>query len=157
MDNKDISIMIGDTGFNYRVAALIECENKILLHKPDNWDFWNLPGGRVKTNEQSDIALIRELEEELGYIFNDLKFIQLAENFFLWQGKNAHELLFIFKIVLSKEHPITSKQDFTALDNDKLIFHWFEKTEIKNIRCLPTLIYSLADKKDDDFIHTCGS
>jgi len=157
MENKDISLLIGNVGFNYRVAAVIEYDNKILLHKPNDWDFWNLPGGRVKTNEPSEQALTRELEEELGYRFEHFKFIHLAENFFKWKGNDAHELLFVYKITLSDKDALAHMQDFKSLDNDKMIYHWFEKSEIKNIKCLPDLIYFFAEKENDDFLHTYGS
>jgi ADP-ribose pyrophosphatase YjhB (NUDIX family) len=156
MEAKDISLMIGNVGFNYRVAAVIEYDNKILLHKSNNFDFWNLPGGRVKTNEPSEKALTRELEEELGYKFEYFKFIHLAENFFTWEGRDAHELLFVYKIILSDKDELAHMQDFKALDNDKLTYRWFDKSEIKNIKCLPNLIYYFAKKDDNGFLHTYG-
>ncbi|MBS3099575.1 NUDIX hydrolase [Candidatus Pacearchaeota archaeon] len=48
-----------------RVAAIIIEDKKILLVR-DNWaDFFSLPGGLVEEDENPEIALYRELEEEL--------------------------------------------------------------------------------------------
>ena len=52
----------------YRVAtkAFIIQDNKLLMVKeiPEGW--WGFPGGGVDYGEQLEIALARELEEELG-------------------------------------------------------------------------------------------
>lgn len=156
MDNQDINIRIDGMRFNYRVAAVIEYKNKILLQKPSDWKFWNLPGGRVKVNENSLDALKREIKEELGYEFNNFKFIHLAENFFKWQGKQVHELLFIYKIKLSDSDKLTKMNNFSALDIDNMIYKWFDKKKVRNIKCLPGLIYQIVEKEDDEFIHTFG-
>jgi ADP-ribose pyrophosphatase YjhB (NUDIX family) len=153
VEKKDITVMIGEHGFNFRVAAIIECEGKMLLHKPENWDFWNLPGGRVKCGEQTLSAIKRELKEELGVTIEELKLVEVSENFFAWQGKPAHELLFVYKIVVSPDHELYSKQDFPSLDHDDMVYHWFEKDEIKNYKCLPELIYKWAERNDFDFEH----
>ena len=154
MENKDISLMIGNVGFNYRVAALVECDDMILLHKPNDWDFWNLPGGRVKTTEPSVKALERELEEEIGYKLEGFKLIHFAEIFFMLQGKIAHDLLLVYKVSLSKEHPLIKLKEFIAKDRNDIIYRWFKKEEVKDIKCLPELIYFLTNKKDEEFLHT---
>jgi len=56
------------------VKAFVVFEGKILLILRDNVptipypDFWNLPGGGVEKGEDFDIALRRELMEEIGMI-----------------------------------------------------------------------------------------
>lgn len=141
---KDLSVMVGETTFNFRVAGLIEFENKILLHKPNDWDFWNIPGGRVKTGEATIEALKREMKEELDLDIIDMKLVRVAENFFTWNNRNTQELLFVYKVKLDANYEIVNKQDFCSLDNLNMKYHWFEKNQIKDIKCLPKLIYNLA-------------
>lgn len=52
------------------VCALIEREGRVLIaqrpegkHLASKWEF---PGGKVETGEEPDVALIREIREELG-------------------------------------------------------------------------------------------
>ena len=73
MNNKDLSTMIDDTKLNIRVGAIIQYQNKILIEKNKNVDFSVIPGGRIKTLENSKEALIREIKEELGIDKVDLK------------------------------------------------------------------------------------
>jgi len=52
----------------YRVAArvLVMQDNKVLLVKESDDDWWALPGGGVDHGESIEFALKREIEEELG-------------------------------------------------------------------------------------------
>jgi hypothetical protein len=54
---------------------------------------------------------------------------------------------------VSPDHELYSKQDFPSLDHDDMVYHWFEKDEIKNYKCLPELIYKWAERNDFDFEH----
>ena len=63
----DISIVNKEYKLNTRVAIVIENEGRYLLENLDGYDYYNLPGGRVKFGETTDIAVVRELNEELGY------------------------------------------------------------------------------------------
>ena len=61
IDHKNLKIVVS--------IALINNENEILLSKrPKNKHlagFWEFPGGKVETGEVPEIALIREIKEEL--------------------------------------------------------------------------------------------
>ena len=64
---KDISIMIGNTKFNYRVGVIMEYKGKVIIEKGDKVDFGVIPGGRVMTGEDTKSALIREIKEEMHF------------------------------------------------------------------------------------------
>lgn len=150
---KDISTMIGETAFNFRVACFFEYDGKILLHRNFKVDdFWNLPGGRVKCGETTKNAIMREMEEELGYKFSSDRFnlIQINEMFFNYNNVDCHELNFMYYLKLNSEDELTQKQDFVCLDNCNLSYHWFDKKEVvkDNLKCLPLTIYSLAKRED---------
>ncbi len=67
--NKDISVIIDQVKFNYRVGLLVECDNEVMVEVNPSCDFVVLPGGRIKTMEEAKNALIREMKEEIAMIF----------------------------------------------------------------------------------------
>lgn len=82
------------------VGGLILKENKILLVSKKNKDAWELPGGKVESNEELENALKRELLEELGIIveviqaFNEYQFIN--------NDKEYHSTIFECNILKGK-------------------------------------------------------
>lgn len=51
-------------------AALIDMDGRVLIaSRPESREmsgFWEFPGGKVEKNETPELAIIRELDEELG-------------------------------------------------------------------------------------------
>lgn len=84
--------------FNYRVAAIITANDKILIHKFTDADYAFLPGGRVQLGETAQEAIRRELQEELGIATQPTGMPFVAENFFRYGGETFHEISFFFKI-----------------------------------------------------------
>lgn len=76
----DIDFKESDYRFLVRCSAfIINSKNEILLFKYKNADYYLLPGGRVKKLEDSKMAIIREIKEELG-IELDFKLLIVFEN-----------------------------------------------------------------------------
>ena len=73
MEKRDISFKIEEENikFNFRVAALIATEDKILLQSTTDDNFLSLLGGRVKFFEDTKSAIIRECKEEIGIEFKE--------------------------------------------------------------------------------------
>ena len=67
---EDICVMLDWYKFNYRVAAIIKKDGKILLHKIKKDNFYAIPGGRVKVGESSIKTLKREFIEKIGKDIN---------------------------------------------------------------------------------------
>ena len=67
IDHKNVKIVVS--------LALINDADEILLsQRPKNKHlagFWEFPGGKVETGEVPEIALIREIKEELGININN--------------------------------------------------------------------------------------
>lgn len=150
--NPDVSMIIGDTKFNFRVACIVENNGKILLHKRDSDNFWNMVGGRAKCGEDTLSALNREMKEELNIEIKDAKLINVSENFFVYDNQNYHEMLFIY-YHQTFDAELTSKQDFVSLDNEHMIYHWFKKEEIKDIVCKPDIIYTIINQNPENLTH----
>ncbi len=161
MEIDDIAIFINNNSFfNFRVAAFIECEDEILLFNVVNDGFWSFVGGRVKINESTEQAIKRELFEELNFVFTNFKERRLCENFFIadvQDVKNAKiaELLMIYNLEIPKNHPLYLKKEFYAKHGShSFIYKWFKKDEIKNLICMPKIIYEMVKEKDWTFSKT---
>lgn len=149
MDEKNITFVNGEDRFNFRVAILIENNDRFLL--ATSGEFWNMVGGRVHLGESSLEAAKRELKEELNIEVDNLNLINISENFFEWMGKKQQELLFVYKVILTSEYTITSKDEFNCLDSDE-VFKWHDKATIENLICKPEIIKKLIFQ-DDEISH----
>lgn len=54
---------------------------------------------------------------------------------------------------INENQELAKKQDFENLDGDGFVFHWFDKSEIKNLKCLPEIIYEIVERNSKDIIH----
>ena len=79
---SDISFSGPAGTFNLRVAAVIYRGDQVLLCTVDRLDYWFLPGGRVRFGEPSEVALVRELAEELGHELPPGPLALVVENVF---------------------------------------------------------------------------
>lgn len=72
---ESIKIKTEDYNFKFRVSGLIIKNNKILLVDMDNSGFLCLPGGYVELGETTEIAIKRELLEEIGKKFEINRYV----------------------------------------------------------------------------------
>ena len=115
--------------FNFRVAAFIQNGEKFLLQKSNKDSFYGLIGGRVKFGETTFDAIKREVNEETGVtiIDEDINLFKIIENFFVYDNKRFHELLFVYKI---ENNDLNKLDNFKTLDKSDCINKWFSKNEI---------------------------
>jgi 8-oxo-dGTP pyrophosphatase MutT (NUDIX family) len=148
-EKDDICFLINEQkNFNFRVAAFIHCNNKVFLHTSKNKkEHWNMVGGRVKFNENTDQAIKRELKEELGFDFENVALRAICQNFFVYEGRRVTELLFIYDLQIEPEHPLAKIDRF---EDYKMQYVWFEKQNVvpEKLFCLPKIIYEMASKPD---------
>ena len=62
----DLTLDVEDYKLNIRAGIVIIHQNCILTHKNINKEHYALPGGRVGIGEDSEKAIKREIQEELG-------------------------------------------------------------------------------------------
>ncbi len=106
-----------------RVAALIENEEKNVLliqQKKKDKVYWLLPGGGVEFGETAEVALRRELREEIGVEINSCQFLFINES--IDPDGKRHLIQLVFQVKLKgtdisiKDKALTGMGFFSTKD-----------------------------------------
>lgn len=141
----DIRIDSEEGNFKFRVCGILEYNNKYLIVKMNKNKFYCLPGGHVELGEDTDHAVLREMEEELGFPVKNQRLIAIIQNFFKQDnGKIFHEIGFYYIVNAIEESRVNTK-DYVRDEMDKgkiqhLVFKWVTKEELKQIDFRPKLV-----------------
>lgn len=143
--------------FHVRVAAIIKKENKFLIMKVNDKEYYHIPGGHIETGENSKQALIREIKEELDLNLKEMQLFLTQENFWKTNNKNCHGIEFYY--IIEPDDNLVVK-NYKRIENDKgeeklLEFKWVTAEELVNIDLRPNNIKELliAEKYNDKLIH----
>ncbi len=141
--NSDISFLLDNQKFNFRVGAIIIHENRILAMKDSNSPYFYLPGGRVKIGENTETAIIRELQEELGIIPKIVRPLWLTQSFFIEDVSSIHfhELCLYYLIDISNTDILSRGAEFYSTEkNISNYFKWIDFKELKNEYFYPAFL-----------------
>lgn len=135
----DISIKLEDYLFNYRAAALIKNDGKVLVHHVIGAPYVTLPGGRVTTGEDSITTLKREIKEEMDIDVEHVRSVATIENFFNEQNKGLyHELLMVHEMVFSNYEDYAKEIiPIEERKKGKLEFLWLDRRELEETQVRP--------------------
>jgi len=115
-----------------KALCLIENDGKLLLCK--GYDsvkketFFMIIGGTVNFGEKTEEALRREMREEVNSEIENLKFLTVVENIFTYEGKNEHEICFIYKGDLSNKE--VYKKEYIKINEEGLPAEWVPISDI---------------------------
>lgn len=150
----DVSIDIENYRFNYRVAGLIKKENKILVHHAFKFNHVTLPGGRVKSGEDSIAALKREIKEEIGEDAEYIRSVAIVENIFKEEGKKYHEILIVHELKFIDKNAYRRKiYSIEPHKKDKLEFLWYNMQEENKYDFLPKKLFDVLKENNNEFVH----
>ncbi|AEE48028.1 NUDIX hydrolase [Haliscomenobacter hydrossis] len=136
-----ISVLINEKRFNYRIAAVILNEGRVLVHRGEQEDFWSLPGGRCEMMEFSADTLKREMMEEIGEELEIGKLLWLVENMHVFNDREVHELCFFYQANLSANSPLLKEYEFIGYEPDaKLIYQWQDLAQIQSLDLKPAFL-----------------
>ena len=121
-----LSFAANGTRFNYRVAGAAIRDGHVLVCREDHDDYCMLPGGRVEMGEASDVALLREMAEELAMPVSLGPLMFTYESFYGRVGERYHELSFIYAIELPVNVRPDGAQPFLVREDEGhlLQFSW---------------------------------
>ncbi len=131
--------------FKFRVCGILQQGDKYLTVKINNNGFYCLPGGHVELDEDTDSAVLREMQEELGYPIKIKRLITVNQNFFKTaKGKPFHEIGFYYICEAVNKEDVCSN-DYVREELDKgelktLAFKWFTQEELKHVDFKPTFV-----------------
>ena len=129
MSNNDLSYeknkmnldyKLDNNRFNARVSVIIynKDKTKILLFKMKDRNFYMLPGGRIKINEDSISAVKREILEELGFNL-EFTLCSIQENFLKLENTSIMQYCFCYKAIYDGK---INDEKFVCKDNNSQIF-----------------------------------
>ncbi|MEN2768549.1 NUDIX hydrolase [Ornithinibacillus xuwenensis] len=138
----DISVQLGEGIFNFRVGVILMNQERVLLHRGENDDFWALPGGRVTMFESTVETAVREIKEEIGVDVTVNRLLWHTENFFTFDEKAFHEIANYYKVdILNPESINLGHEPFKGIEQGSdLIYQWFPITSLSTINLYPVFL-----------------
>lgn len=120
--------------FGVRASALIIKDGKIFLTKDSKGRYYTI-GGAIAVNETAQVAVVREVKEELGVdsCVNQLAFV--VENQFTHEGRDFHNIEFHFIV-----EPIGEMPKEMIEDNLKQACEWIDVDNLVNLDVVPTFL-----------------
>jgi len=150
MKQLDLCLEVGEEyRLNIRAACAIIHQNKILLHHKVGKPHYCLPGGRVEVGEDSRTTIKREMLEELGKEIEITKDMGLIENFFPMDGKQYHEIMFLYFAEFGKEE---DKKIIETMQNcegkTELQYEWLDLDKLDEYNILPSKLQEILKQKN---------
>ena len=141
----DVKIDSEEGKFKFRVCGILKVNDKYLTVKIQDNDFYCLPGGHVELGEDTDSAILREMQEELGYEVKIVKLVSIIQNFFKTKDNRVFHELGYYYIVEPKNLDEVNLNDYVISENDKgkivrLEFKWFTLEQLQKARFLPEVL-----------------
>ena len=138
----NISVLIDDSKFNFRVAGIFLNNDEILVMNDERGSYDYLPGGRVKLNEPVESAMMREIEEELRFTPNIIRPLWFNECFFTEQmsGVDYHELCIYF-LIETPEELLERGKSFTVIEESHTFnYKWVKQKDLENMAFYPLFL-----------------
>jgi ADP-ribose pyrophosphatase YjhB (NUDIX family) len=149
MTVNDISWSVPGETFNLRAAAIITHGRKILLCTVGELGYWFLPGGRVRFGEPAQLALSRELAEELGHQFPAGRLALVVENIYRDRSLQ-HEVGFYYHLTW----PATlADSDLHGGNEPGHRFRWAAVSELASLRFEPVGLVPVLQELGDGVQH----
>jgi 8-oxo-dGTP diphosphatase len=122
-----------DMKFHYLARGIILEKGKVLLAHQKGAQNTFLPGGHIKIGEKAELALVREIKEEIGEKAIIKQFIGAVECCWIENDQGNHEINLLFEVHIpdldSSEPPVSCESH--------LEFFWAKPKDLKAHNLLP--------------------
>ena len=125
------------------VAALIEKNGDVLATQRGYGEFkgkWEFPGGKIKENEDQEVALIREIKEELNADIDIIDYLNTVE----CDYPEFHLIMHTYICNLKNEIEFV-KHNENELEHDNMV--WLEREDLDLLDWLPADIEVVKEYK----------
>jgi 8-oxo-dGTP pyrophosphatase MutT (NUDIX family) len=119
--------------FHYIARGIIFENNKVLLVRQKGADNTFLPGGHIEIGEKAELALCREIAEEMGHKAFVKRFIGAVECVWAENNRENHEINLVFEVgVPALDTRVSPPSQETHLE-----FIWAEPSELRTYNLQP--------------------
>ena len=139
----DIKLNVDNMKFKYRVSAIIENDDEILVIGDENGDYEYLHGGHVMLNETCEEAMKRELKEELSIDIKNMRAVWFNQAFFENDVSKIrfHEICMYYLIDIKDTNLIKKEKPYTIKEGKHTFrLRWVKKKELKNQYFYPVFL-----------------
>ena len=137
----DLTIDVEDYKLNIRSTGIIIHNNKLLVHKNINEEHYALIGGRIEIGENSEHALKREIQEELGKEIEVTGNVATIENFFNMKSHKYHEIMFVHKAEFVNEEDKKIEDAIKNIEGKEYLkYEWLNLNQIDKYPLKPKVI-----------------
>ncbi len=157
MEPTKISFKTEAGHFGLRAEGLMLHKGRVLLHRPETFDFWTFPGGGVHLPETFEETLTREWLEETGFEVRVKRLLYVIENFFSFEGneeipygprnQRVHGIGLCFLVEPVEKDGVWLQDEFYGEEDVpyegrylKIAFRWFEPEELNDINLVPVCL-----------------
>lgn len=157
-----ISITSEDGRFGPRAAGImVDGKKRVLLSRLEGEDFWFLAGGIIRLHETSQETVKREFLEEAGFEIEVHRLLWIIENFFTFKDEKYREIGFYFLVSPEEAKELWEQQEFMGKEEQhipvyrsrKLIFKWFDPSELDKLNLKPSVLIELLKNIPEHPIH----
>ncbi len=146
--NPDLKIKLDSGVLNVRAGVIMHTPDKCVIEVSRVGLNSVLPGGRLKLGEDSRMALVREIGEEMGLSVESerLKRVDVLENIFEAGGTMYHEIYFLYECRIS-ESEMLCVTGTDNLDNKTTHFVAASYEELEGYNLLPLCVFGYVKKE----------
>jgi len=111
--------------------------------------FYRPLGGAIEFGEHSRESIVREIREEIGTEIEDLTYIGMIENLFVYDGKLGHEIVLVYEANFVDSHLYQVESVRCRDDGEEFVAMWKSIAEFRAGKAplYPEGLLDLLDKK----------